>query len=369
MSLARGALALALKEFRHMVHEPVTLGLTVGMPLLQLILFGFALETRIQHVPTAVLNRDRHSDSRALADGLARSNVFAVTHEVSSLAELKGLMRSGRVKTGIEIPEDYSAARLYRRPAGLRVWIDSTDGITATQITIAAEGLGLRESMTRLISARVAPVEVRARSFFASDRRSATTLLPGLIAILLQMIPMLLTALSIAKEKERGTWDQVLVTPLSAGSVMAGKLMSFGCAGFAEGCVLLLLMSAVFKVPVQGSIPLALAAIALFLLPALGLGLLITARARHQAEALQCSYLVFLPSVMLSGLLFPRESMPAPLRWFSSLLPTTYSVDIMRGIVNRGASAPDLLPQFAAVAIIAAVLLMAGFRLASRARG
>jgi ABC-2 type transport system permease protein len=363
MTFLRGVLAVALKEFRHIVREPVTLGLTVGVPLIQLILFGFAIQTRVQHVPTAILNHDRHRDSRALVDSLGRSDVFRVTEEVGTVEELRALMRGGRVSAGIEIPQDYSERRLYRKPASVRVWVDSTDSITSAQITLAAEGIGLRESMARLVGV---PLRVRPRSFFAAGDRAATTLLPGLLGILLQMIPMLLTALSIAKEKERGTWEQVLVTPLSAASVTTGKLLAFGCVGFAEGCALLLTVTAGFGIPVHGSVLLALAAIALFLLPSLGMGLLITARARHQAEALQCSYLIFLPSVLLSGLLFPRDSMPAPIHWLSSLLPTTYAVDILRGIVNRGATAADLLPQFGAVALIAVAVLTAAYLLAAR---
>jgi ribosome-dependent ATPase len=358
-----GLFTILGKELRHIRHDPLTLAVAAGVPMLQLILFGFAVQPRVEHVPTAVLNHDHHARSRALIEKLQKSRMFAIRENTADQASLQKMLRAGRVKAAIEIPEDFSANELYRRPSNLRIWVDQSEVLTALQVASAAEAAGVTESLERLVPSRLSAdatpiVRVDVSAPNRGDWKTSTSLIPGLLGILLNMIPLLLTGLSIVKEKERGTWDQLLVTPMSGWSLIGGKLLAYGMVGFLEGCVLVALMITVFGIRIEGSLLLLLFSIALFLVPSVGLGLLITNWARHQAQALQMTYLIFLPSILISGFLFPRDSMPGPIYFLSCLLPTTYFIRIMRGVIVRGATFVDLLPEFGAVFVFAGLSLV-----------
>jgi ABC-2 type transport system permease protein len=363
MNFWRGAWLVAAKEFRHLRHDPYTLVLTVLMPLSQFLLFGYALETRVHDISTVIQNQDGERFSRALADQFAHSPVFRVTAQAGSEEQLLASLRRGEARVAVQIPPGYSKAVFYGRPVTVRVWIDGSEAAVAGQAVTAVEAIGLQQAIAATVAglpARTLPLQFKTDLLYNSHGKSANYFIPGLVTILLEVTTLLLVALSFVKELERGTLDQLRITSIGVASLVAGKLFTCAAMGVGTGIVLTTLMSLVFGIHLQGSLWLYAAALLMFLLPALGIGLFLTAEARNQAQALQLTYLVFIPSVLLSGFIFPRHTMPAPVAAISSLLPATWSVEIVRGIVLRGAGWQDLRSSFLVVALLGVVYLLAG---------
>src|SRR5581483_11672804 len=291
----------------------------------------------------------------------SESSVFSV-EQVGSRAQLESAVRSGRAQVAIEIPADYTSTALYQKTSTVHVWIDGSNPAMADYMLLASDAMGLQQSLERTAAHylpihSIADVQVRPHIVFNVDGRTAAFLIPGLVAVLVQMVSTLLTAISVVTERENGTLDQMLTTPLTPAAILAGKLIACACVGFVEGCLVLVLMRWVFAVPIAGSLPLLGLALLLVLLPSVGLGLVITSGARHQAQALQFTYLIFLPSVLISGFLFPRQFMPAPMFWLSKALPTTYFVDLMRAIVIRGSGIIDVAADIGMILLIGVTIL------------
>ena len=369
--MMHAARAVAGKEFRHMLHDRFTLALVFGLPLFQLLLFGYALETRIHDVPAALINLDPHSEGRVLERKIANSPLFSIKPGYRTEADVLAGLRAGRIRAGVEIPADYTASLLYRGKTTVRVWLDGTEAGTPATLLTALDGLALDQSLHSLLRARLpvqsmGEIEIRPRILFNADGRTATFLVPGLVAILVQMITTLLLALSVAKERELGTLDQMLVTPLGPSGIIAGKCLACSAVGLVEALGLLLAMRFVFGVHVQAPLALLLSVLPLLIIGPAGIGLLIAAHARHQSQALQLTYLIFLPSVLLSGFLFARDFMPAPMWWISTPLPTTYNVDLLRAIVIRGAGFGEVARNLAIAAVLGGLLFAAGWRGAVR---
>ncbi|HEY4359796.1 MAG TPA: ABC transporter permease [Bryobacteraceae bacterium] len=365
MRTLRAILGVAAKEFQHMRHDPLTQGLVIAVPLLQLTIFGFALSLHATHTPAAVLNRDHHSASRMLITALTHSAAFDVREVTADPEELQALFRRGAVSAAIEIPEDYSANELYRRPSTLRVWADATDGVTVSQTILAAWGLSLRESAERLLAAQggsSGPIPVGLETRLAGRaERAADVFVPALTGILIHMITLLFTTLAIVGEKERGTWDQMLATPLGASGALAGKLLAGAAVGLAEALFLLSLMRFGFGIPIRGSVMLLSVVVVAIIATSLALAVLSATFAKSQARGMQFTYLLFLPSILLSGFVFPRGAMPAPIYAFSSALPATFFVRLLRGVIMRGAGFSDVLPDLGGLALISAVLVCAAW--------
>jgi ABC-2 type transport system permease protein len=373
VTLASAAAAVAIKELRHIRRDRFSLVLIVGLPVFQLILFGYALNLSTPEAPAAVCNLDSGSESRSLVRSFEASGMFRVVRFVSDDRQLADALIAGHAKVGIYIPRGFTADVVSGRSASVAVWIDGSEAAVAAQSQMASNAIAghriIQQIAPILNSERRLPIEIRVRMLFNPSSRSANFLIPGLIGILLQMITTLLIATSIVREREKGTLNQVLLTPIGLRGMAAGKLLAYTLLGFAEGAVLLALMRFVFRVPIHGSVPLLLVLLLLFLAPSLAIGLLIAARARRQAHALQLTYLVFLPSVMLSGYLFPRASMPGPIRLVSALLPATYSVDILRAIIIRGAPLGAIARDALVLSVLATVLMAGAIRAFTRRVG
>lgn len=324
-----------------MLHDRFTLILTFGLPIFQLLLFGYALETNIRNVPTGILDHDQRPESRALVRHIGAIPLFRIEKTLDSDHDADVALQQGQVRVVIEIPRGFTADLVYRNKTTVNVRVDGSDRALANYIVMATSLIGFEQSMGHTVRQRlplqsVTEIDVRPRLLFNSDSRTAAFLAPGLVAVLVQMITTLLLALSITKEREAGTLQQMLVTKVGASGVILGKLMAALFVGAAEALALIAILRWIFGIRIHGSGAALLAAVPLLLLAPAGIGLLIAARARHQVHSLQLTYLIFLPSVLLSGFLFSREFMPEPVQWFSALLPTTYTVDLMRGIVLRG---------------------------------
>ncbi len=358
----RGFIGTLYKEFIHLRRDPATLVLALAIPLMQILLFGYAINTDVKNIPTVVYDLDQRRAGRELIAAYRNTEYFRIVGEVHSDRELKDAVVAGRAKVGIKIPVDFSGRLLTDRQATVLVLVDGSDSSIAMNALNVANAVGLRTSLNRLVESSptgspAVPVEVRPRMLFNPDLKSANFIIPGLIGIILQNITILLTAFAIVRERERGTLEQLLVTPIQPLALMLGKLIPYGVVGFLETCMVLLVMRGVFGVPIHGSLLLLLFFSFLFLLPSLGLGLFISTVATNQAQAYQMAFFIILPSILLSGFMFPRDSMPTIMYYLGYLLPVTYFLDILRGIILRGAGFAHLWPDAAALVAFGAVIL------------
>jgi ABC transporter DrrB family efflux protein len=359
----RGFRAIVYKEFIHVSRDPFTLFLMLLIPMLQMTIFGYAINTEVRDIATVVYDLDRRAAARELIDAFENTDYFEVVEFVTSDDALDRAIVAGRAQVGIKIPPDYSDRLASGRQAQVLVLIDGSDSSIATQSVTVAGTLGFRESLERLASelpnGGLLPVEVRPKMLFNPDSRSANFMVPGLVAIILQIITTLLTAFAVVREREHGTLDQLLVTPIRPLGLMLGKLVPYACVGFVELVSVLLVMRFVFGVPINGSLLLLVAFSMLFIVTALAIGLLISMKAKNQVQAMQLGMLIILPSVLLSGFMFPRGSMPIPMQAVSYLIPATHFVQLIRGIVLRGATAADLVaPTLALTALCLALLAL-----------
>lgn len=354
----KGLTSIFYKEVLQISRDPLTLLLMLVVPMMQLLIFGYAINTDVRDIKTVVYDLDQRRPSREILEAFENTDYFKVVDYVFSDEELNKAIVSGRAKVGIKIPPDYSARLAEGRQATVLVLIDGSDSSIANQSLAVAGSVGLSESLTRLAEQGRAelPVEVRPKMLFNPDARSANFMVPGLIAVILQIITTMLTAFSIVRERERGTLEQLLVTPVRPFGLMLGKLIPYGLVGVFELLTVLTVMRVVFEVPINGSVVLLLALSTLFLFTGLAIGLLISTKAQNQMQALQLAWLILLPSVLLSGFMFPRDSMPLVMQAIGFLVPATHFMEIIRGIVLRGATFVDLLPEVVTLAVMGLVL-------------
>ncbi len=341
-ALFYGLWPVCRKEFTHISRDPMTLFFALAIPLLQMFLLGYAVDTNIRQIPTVVLDESRTQESRQFLDKMAASDVFRITRVVDSNDELYGDMRAAKARVGIKIPYDYARRLQNNTTATVLVLVDGSDSSLAGQAVNTSTGVAMQLSLSQLLGNGTLPIEVRPSVLYNPATRSANFFVPGLIAVLLQMMVILMIALSLVRERERGTLEQLTMTPVAPLGLMVGKMIPYGVLAFGELCVILTIMRVVFRVPIHGNVFLLLAMALPFLLTVMGVGLLISTRAHTQAEAFQLAMGTILPSVFLSGYIFLLETMPPFFRAISTLIPTTYFIRILRGIILRGAGFTDL---------------------------
>ncbi|QDT93732.1 ABC transporter permease [Gimesia algae] len=354
-----GFWAILIKEFSHVRREPSTLLFVFAVPVLQTLIFGFAIDTQIENIPTVIFNLDGRASSRELQDGFANTRTFRIVEHVYNHEDFRNAFESGRAKVGVTIPPDYSDRLLKGEQVSVQVLIDGSDSQVATTALNASNLLGfnLSTSMTRsfaenlnVVPARDAdgqpalPVEIRPRLLYNPDLDSSHFFVPGLVGIILQLVTLFLTSFAIVRERELGTLEQLFVTPVSKSGLLLGKLAPYALIGFVETLIVLTLMVFFFGVPIHGNLWELMLLSLLFLICGLGLGMLVSTIARTQLQAIQFAFLIMLPSVLLSGFMFPRSQMPLPIYLVTFIIPVTYYLEILRGIVLRGADLTDLLP-------------------------
>jgi ABC-2 type transport system permease protein len=356
-----GLWPICRKEFTHIVRDPGTLFFAILIPLIQLFLFGFAVDTNVRQIPTAVLDESHTQESRQLLQSFAASDVFRPSLTVLSDTEMNTALRAGKVRVGIKIPYDYARRLQNGASATVLILVDGSDANVAGQAVNAATGVALTQSLTILLGNARMPIEVRPLILYNPATRSANFFVPGLIAILLQIMIILLIALSLVREREHGTLEQLRMTPVAPLGLMLGKLIPYGTLGFAELCLILAIMRVVFQVPIHGSVLTLMAMSVPFLLTVLGIGLAISTKAKTQAEAFQLAMGTVLPSVFLSGYIFMVDTMPMFFRAVSDVIPATYYIQILRGIILRGAGYRDLWVDALVLTLMgcAAILLAA----------
>lgn len=364
----RGLTSIIYKEIFHILRDPKTLFLMLLIPGSDMVVFGYAIDVEVKNIATVVYNLDQRSESQDVLDAFWNSGFFTFQSEVHSDDELMNTVVRGDAKMAVKIPPDFTDQLVTGGNATVQVLLDGSDSTVAMQALQVVNAIALQESLTILseqlgAEGSALPVEVRPRVLFNPDMKTPNFMVPGLVAIIMQVVTMMLTALAIVREKEAGTLEQLMVTPVARLGLLLGKLIPYALIGCAETAMVVLLMVLLFHVPIVGSVGLLGLFSLTFLFTALGLGLLVSTIASNQIQAVQFAFVLILPAVLLSGFMFPRESMPVPIYWISQLIPATYFIQILRGIILRGAGFFELWSQALILLLIGvAVLALAASR-------
>jgi ABC transporter DrrB family efflux protein len=368
----RGLWAVLVKEFFHIRRQPTTLFFMLLVPVMQTIIFGYAIDTQIENIPTVVFDLDGRRYAREFLTAMENTRRFDLIERVFDEDSFQRAITSGRAKVGVRIPPHYTDRMVRGEQVQVQVLIDGSDSQVATTAQSTAQLLGLNLSIglaqakgesLQIAPARdpmghgVLPIEVRTRMLYNPDLESAHFFVPGLVGIILQLVTLFLTSFAIVRERELGSLEQLFVTPVGRMGLLLGKLLPYAMVGFVEMLIILSVMIHVFGVSINGSITLLLVLSMLFMVCSLGLGLLVSTVAKSQLEAIQFAFVIMLPSVLLSGFMFPRSEMPLPIYLVTFGIPVTYFIEILRGIVLRGADLLDLLPSVIGLTICGVVVL------------
>jgi ABC-2 type transport system permease protein len=329
--------AMLRKEFIQMRRDRLTLGVLIGVPSIQLVLFGYAIQTEVRHLPTVVLDESRSPESRLLVQTMLNTGNFDLAGVVQDRTELAARVGSGRARAGIVIPPDFQRELKRGHTATAQVIVDAADPLAASS-AISGAGLAGAVLSQGLAAERgvTAAVEVRVRPWYNPTLRSAVYIVPGIIGVLLSMTMIVIASTAIVRERERGTLEQLVVTPISKTGLMLGKIIPFLLVGYVQITVILVLGRLLFQVPMRGSLPTLYLMALPFIVASLAIGLFISTLVRTQMQAMQLGFLFIMPNILLSGFMFPREAMPAPAQWIGAALPLTYFLRILRGILLKG---------------------------------
>lgn len=347
----RRAMAVLVKEFIELKRDRVTLQTIVMVPIMQLLLFGYALNTDPKHLPTAVISQDNSEISRAFVAGLNNTEYFSVDHSISSDAEGHALLKSGEVIFVITIPAHFERDLVRGRKPQLLMEADASDPVASSSALVAASGMletvikqQLKGPLSRL-QAGSPPITLQTHRLYNPEGFTHYNIVPGLIAIILTMTGVMMTALSITRERERGTMENLLAMPVSPLEMMAGKIMPYVLIGFFQSTLIVLAARLLFDVPIIGSLPLLFGTLTIFIICNMALGFTLSASAENQTQALQMSMFVTLPSIMLSGFLFPFLGMPEWAQVIGNTIPATHFMAISRGILLKGSNFIEIWPH------------------------
>jgi ABC-2 type transport system permease protein len=359
--------AVFRKEMLHLRRNKAVAYLAVMMPLMQMTMYGFIDQT-VHDEPTIIVDQDRSVQSRELIDRLRATKTFAVKEITEDPRVARTEIVAGRVGVGIVIPPNFHDARARGTPAKMLVLIDGSDNIVASGALAAVNGVVSSQNLQVLTRDARAGMSLAAQPIilFNPEGRTANFIIPGLVAVILQMIAVMLAAGSIVREREQGTMEQLLVTPVNPLGLMLGKVAPYLFLGLAETALILSIMRFVFMVPIRGSLVLLFGVMVIYLSALLALGLFISTRAKTQQEAQQQVQMMFLPSIFLSGYLFPLNGMPIVLQIIGQILPTTHMVAIMRGVVLRDAGLGELIPHVMALVVFAVLMIFFSVRRVSK---
>ena len=350
------------KELLQLRRDRLTFAMMTGIPAIQLLLFGFAIQTEVRHLPTVVLDESATQQSRALIDRMVNTGNFDLVRTVPDRDALRAEIESGRARAAIVIPPDYARDLLRGRTAHAQVIVDAADPMASSAALSGAALAGQAEAVERLPAMRALPIEVRVRPWYNPDLRSSTYIVPGIIGVLLSLTLVLITSMAIVREKERGTLEQLVVTPIGRTSIMLGKLTPFLLIGYVQITVVLLMGRVVFHVPIRGSLLTLYVLSFPFMVASLGVGLLVSTMVKTQAQAVQLGFFYILPNILLSGFMFPRIAMPAPAQWIGALLPLTYYLDVLRGVLIKGVPVHQLLDEGAILSLFSVGLIALAVR-------
>jgi ABC-2 type transport system permease protein len=363
---------IIVKEFIQLKRDRLTFGMIIGIPVLQLILFGYAINADPKRLPTAVLSADSSPYSRTLLAAMQTSGYFLIKKNVVNEDELEDLLAHGRVQFAITIPENFGRKLVRGERPVLLVEADATDP-AATGNAIAALAQISLTSLSRDLSGSLEdlkpvlpPVDVRVHRRYNPEGVTAYNIVPGLIGTILTMTMVLMTGLAMTRERERGTFENLLSTPALPIEVMTGKIVPYIMIGLIQVSLIIAAALALFEVPMQGSALLLYFVVLLFIAANLTLGITFSSIARNQLQAMQMTFFFFLPSILLSGFMFPFRGMPEWAQWLGSLLPLTHFLLLVRGIMLKGNTFVDLLPQIWPILLFMLVVIAIGLRFYKR---
>jgi ABC-2 type transport system permease protein len=349
--------SVARKELIHILRDPMTLFFTLVLPILELFMLGYAIDTNVRHVRTVILDQAGTQESRQLLQKFENSDDFTIVARVFSDEELHRAIVSGEAHVGVKVPSDYSQRLQAGQTAQVLILVDGSESSVAAEAVNVGNAIALGESLERALGDRPLPVDSRPRVLFNPDTRSANFFVPGLMVILCQMMATTLAAAAIVREKESGTLEQLFLTPVRPGELVVGKMAPYLVLTTLEFCMIALLMTVCFGVPIHGSFLTLLTLTLPFVLTMLGVGLLISTRASTRDAAMQMALGTILPAIFLSGYVFPADSMPAVFRYLSKLVPATWLIDAARGVILRGAGLGHLWPHALVLWAMAVVTL------------
>ncbi|MDQ1919966.1 ABC transporter permease [Massilia pseudoviolaceinigra] len=357
----RRMLAVLLKELRQVGRDRLTFGMMVGIPIMQLILFGFAINGDVRHLPLAVADLDRSVFSRRLVAALETSQYFRTVRHVKGPAEGDALLARGEVQFVLVVPGDFSRKLVRGERPAILLAADATDpaatgNALASVNAIAARAIGseLRGPLARLRPGE-APYEIRSQRRYNPEGLTRYNIVPGLMGVILTMTMVMMTALAMTRERERGTMENLLATPVSPLEVMIGKIVPYILIGYIQVGVILLASWLVFDVPMVGSLLLLSSALVLFIAANLAIGFTFSTIARNQMQAMQLTFFFFLPSMLLTGFMFPFRGMPGWAQAIGEVLPLTHFLRITRGIMLKGNGLAEVLPHAWPIALAIAV--------------
>ncbi|MCY1060447.1 ABC transporter permease [Nannocystis sp. SCPEA4] len=361
----RRLLAISLKELRQLRRDRLTLAMMISMPVSELLLLGYAINTDIRHIETVVLDRDRSAASRRLVVQMRSTGYYDVVGAVENYHDIARALRSGRATVGVVVPADFASDLERRRPTRVQLIVDGSDPQIVGTAIDTATGLaaarsaelaapGVTRSSTRPAAA---PLSFEPIIMYNPDQRTAVYIVPGLIGVLLTMTMVMLTAMALTRERERGTLEALIVSPASRLEIVVGKIAPYIAIGYLQMTLILLAGWWFFDVPTAGSLPLLYTVAALFIAAHLALGLLFSTVAQTQQQAMQMSFFFLLPNILITGFVFPFESMPLPVQHLAQALPLTHFLRVARRILLKGAHLEDMNSEVAWLAGIVAVFI------------
>ena len=356
--------AMVVKEFVQMRRDRVTFAMMIGIPLMQLILFGFAINSNPQNLPLAVLSNDDSEFSRTLVSAMQNSLYYRVTNVISQESEARKLLDRGEVLFVLTIPQDFGRLLARGDRPTVLVEADASDP-TATGFALGSLDTLFSQSLTRdllgpllPLRAQPGPVDLRVHRLFNPEIQTKYNIVPGLMGVVLTMTMVIITALAITRERERGTMENLLCTPVRPFEVMIGKIVPYIVVGYIQMLLIIVAAKVIFEVPILGSLPLLLAVSILFIAANLAVGITFSTVAQNQLQAMQMAFFFFLPSILLSGFMFPFQGMPLWAQWLGSVLPLTHYLRIVRGIVLKGNGFADIAPELWPMAAFLLVMMV-----------
>jgi ABC-2 type transport system permease protein len=360
--------AIVVKEFIQMRRDRVTFGMMIGVPMMQLILFGFAINSNPKHLPTAVFAADNSPFARSVIWSLHNSSYFEITREAHSAAEIERMLAEGDVQFAITVPVDFSRKLLRGEKPDLLLEADATDPSAVgfataaiNELTFSVLDRDLKGPLAKLRGS-APPFNLVTHQLYNPESISQYNIVPGLMGVMLTMTMVMITGLAITRERERGTMENLLSTPVHPGEVLIGKIVPYITVGYVQVALILIAAKLVFFVPMVGSVPLLIGLVLMFILANLAVGITFSTVAKNQLQAVQMSFFFFLPSLLLSGYMFPFRGMPNWAQNIGECLPLTHFLRIVRGILLKGNGLTECAPDLWPIALFLAVMLFVGIK-------
>jgi ABC-2 type transport system permease protein len=350
----RRLIAIVVKELRQLRRDKLTFAMIVGIPTMQLLLFGYAINLDIRHLSAAVLDQAQTAHSREVIAQLGQTGVMDFAYRLRTPQQLDALLRAGKISAALVIPQDFERRIAIRDEVPLQIIVDGSDQVVQ-QAARQLAGLPLPQLLDPASAAAVANVEIV--NFYNPERRAPVNTVPGLIGVILTMTMVLFTAMAIVRERERGNLEFLIATPVSPAELTLGKVLPFIAIGLIQVTVVLALGVLIFHVPINGSLLDVYGAALVFIIASLALGVFLSTLAKTQFQAMQLAFFTFLPQILLSGFMFPFAGMPWPAQWLAEIFPMTHFVRLIRGIMLRSATLAELWPELAELAAFCVVVL------------